>query len=265
MINNINEQDENNKFNNNMKIDNNNNNISETSDSNIEIEISNSNSMIEKSNEEKEGMVIEKEEILDKSLCEMCKTNKWKYTCPKCLMHTCSLICVKDHKKEFNCDGKRDKVKYVSMNEYNENNLRNDYYFLEDVARANDNASRDQNNDFRRNKLSQRKNAILKQAKRKDIILKFMPTGMKKSQINKIYYNIKAKEINWTAELIFPDSEKNIKLIKTRIKDNMKIKDIIKNCLSDREGNAMVRHNLNNYVEEKLENLKVFLKREETP
>jgi len=45
----------------------------------------------------------------------------------------------------------------------------------------------------------------------------------------------------------------------------MKIKDIIKNCLSEREGNAMTRHNLSNYVEEKLENLKVFMKREEIP
>jgi len=239
-------------------------------DTNIETEISNNNdnstSVMEhnENEEEEEGMIVEKEEVVDKSLCQICKTNKWKYTCPKCLMHTCSLVCVKTHKKDFNCDGKRDKVKYVSMNEYNENNLRNDYYFLEDVARANDNAYREQN-DFRKNKLSQRKNTILKQAKKKNIILKFMPTGMKKSQINKIYYNIKAKEMNWTVELNFPDSEKKIKLIRTRIKDNMKIKDIIKNCLSEREGNAMTRHNLSNYVEEKLENLKVFMKREEIP
>jgi len=86
----------------------------------------NDSSMIGNDNEEiEEGMIIEKEEVIDKSLCQMCKTNKWKYTCPKCLMHTCSLPCVKSHKKEYNCDGKRDKVKYVAMNDYNENNLRN--------------------------------------------------------------------------------------------------------------------------------------------
>jgi len=100
-------------------------------DTNIETEISNNNdnstSVMEhnENEEEEEGMIVEKEEVVDKSLCQICKTNKWKYTCPKCLMHTCSLVCVKTHKKDFNCDGKRDKVKYVSMNEYNENNLRN--------------------------------------------------------------------------------------------------------------------------------------------
>ncbi|ORX52996.1 hypothetical protein BCR36DRAFT_324107 [Piromyces finnis] len=218
--------------------------------------------------EEEEGMIVEEEtqptETIDKSLCQICKTNKWKYTCPKCSIHTCSLPCVKAHKKDFDCDGKRDKVKYVAMNVYNENNLRNDYYFLEDVARANDNANREQN-DFRRNKQTQKKIAILKQAKKKDIILKFMPTGMKKSQINKIYFNIKAKEINWTIELNFPDSEKKVKLIRTRIRDNMKIIDILNNCLCEKEGNAMTRHNLNNYINEKTENLKVFMKREETP
>jgi len=251
--------------------------MNKSNEEEISNSLKNENSMIEKEmgeiknekieDEEEEGIIMEdiqSTELIDKSLCEMCKVNKWKYTCPKCLMHTCSLPCVKGHKKELNCDGKRDKVKYVSMNEYNENNLRNDYYFLEDVARANDNANREQN-DFRRNKHSQKKNAILKQARKKDIILKFMPTGMKKSQINKIYYNIKAKEINWTVELNFPDSEKKLKLIRTRIKDNMKIKDIINNCLCEKEGNAMTRHNLSNYIEEKIENLKVFLKREEIP
>jgi len=241
-----------------MKVE---NEISTTTDLGTE----NDSSMIENDNEEiEEGMIIEEEEVFDKSLCQMCKTNKWKYTCPKCLMHTCSLPCVKSHKKEFSCDGKRDKVKYVAMNDYNENNLRNDYYFLEDVARANDNANREQN-DFRKIKLSQKKMAILKQAKKKNIILKFMPIGMKKSQINRIYFNIKAKEINWTVELNFPDSEKKLKLIRTRIRDNMKIKDIINNCLCEKEGNAMTRHNLSNYIGFDIENLKVFQKREEIP
>ncbi|ORX64631.1 hypothetical protein BCR32DRAFT_251011 [Anaeromyces robustus] len=172
----------------------------ENEDSVIEKELGEINEDIENENDEnddeeegEEKMIMEDIQLvepIDKSLCEMCKINKWKYTCPKCLIHTCSLPCVKAHKKELNCDGKRDKVKYISMNEYNENNLRNDYYFLEDVARANDNANREQN-DFRRNKHSQKKNVILKQARKKDIILKFMPIGMKKSQINKIYYNIK--------------------------------------------------------------------------
>jgi len=45
----------------------------------------------------------------------------------------------------------------------------------------------------------------------------------------------------------------------------MKIKDIINNCLCEKEGNAMTRHNLSNYIDINIENLNVFLKREETP
>jgi len=45
----------------------------------------------------------------------------------------------------------------------------------------------------------------------------------------------------------------------------MKIKDIIANCFSEKEGNAMTRHNLNNYIDEKIENLKIFMKKEEVP
>jgi len=53
--------------------------------------------------------------------------------------------------------------------------------------------------------------------------------------------------------------------ISNRIRDNMKIKDIINNCLCEKEGNAMTRHNLSNYIGYDIENLKVFVKREEIP
>jgi len=114
----------------------NNESQSETITSNVEVSIDIDSTMTDTNNEDKEegevdeeeGMIVEETqptEIVDKSLCQICKINKWKYTCPKCSIHTCSLPCVKTHKKEFDCDGKRDKVKYVAMNDYNENNLRN--------------------------------------------------------------------------------------------------------------------------------------------
>lgn len=47
--------------------------------------------------------------------CEVCGTTKAKYTCPKCEVRTCSLGCVKLHKKELDCDGIRDKTKFIPL------------------------------------------------------------------------------------------------------------------------------------------------------
>lgn len=47
--------------------------------------------------------------------CEVCGGAQAKYTCPKCEVRTCSLDCVKIHKKELSCDGIRDKTKFVPL------------------------------------------------------------------------------------------------------------------------------------------------------
>lgn len=63
------------------------------------------------------------EEIEQAKKCQMCKTADWKYTCPRCLTHTCSLACVQQHKSEADCSGIRDKTAYVPMRQYNESNM----------------------------------------------------------------------------------------------------------------------------------------------
>lgn len=55
--------------------------------------------------------------------CEICHSTDWKYTCPRCLIHTCSVSCVKKHKLETQCSGERDKTSYVPLKEYNESNM----------------------------------------------------------------------------------------------------------------------------------------------
>ena len=63
---------------------------------------------IEKSDEEKYC-----EDIIEspKILCEICKKEEYKYNCPRCLIKTCSVKCVKAHKKKFGCDGEKDKFR----------------------------------------------------------------------------------------------------------------------------------------------------------
>jgi len=45
----------------------------------------------------------------------VCGVKEAKYRCPGCETSTCSLTCVKEHKKELKCDGIRKKVAYVPV------------------------------------------------------------------------------------------------------------------------------------------------------
>lgn len=76
------------------------------------------------------------------SKCEMCNQNEYKYKCPRCLIKTCSLACCRQHKLEQNCNGERDKTKFVDKEEFDERLLLSDYRFLEEQSRLVDNFQR---------------------------------------------------------------------------------------------------------------------------
>lgn len=54
--------------------------------------------------------------------CEVCGI-KAQYTCPKCEVRTCSLTCVNIHKKELECDGIRDKTKFIPLTSFTDLDL----------------------------------------------------------------------------------------------------------------------------------------------
>lgn len=55
----------------------------------------------------------------------MCAKNEAKYTCPRCEVKTCCLECVKIHKKELDCNGLRDKVKFKRLKNFDNIDLLN--------------------------------------------------------------------------------------------------------------------------------------------
>ncbi|CAG8435417.1 979_t:CDS:2 [Funneliformis mosseae] len=73
--------------------------------------------------------------------CQNCD-NVWKYKCPRCNFHSCSLDCCKIHKEKYSCNGIRSKVEFVPIEQYGYKNLMSDYVFLEDVSRTIDSAHR---------------------------------------------------------------------------------------------------------------------------
>jgi hypothetical protein len=48
----------------------------------------------------------------------MCEEHNAIYTCPRCERKTCSLPCARRHRKEFDCNGIRDRAKYIPVKEF---------------------------------------------------------------------------------------------------------------------------------------------------
>jgi hypothetical protein len=55
--------------------------------------------------------------------CEQCGSAESKYTCPGCQHRTCSLACVKQHKAASACSGKRDRLAFVPLKDFDDRNL----------------------------------------------------------------------------------------------------------------------------------------------
>ena len=64
--------------------------------------------------------------------CGICGESAAKYKCPGCLVHTCSLPCVKQHKNTSGCSGQRDKTAFVAMKELTDLNMLSGRYMVGD-------------------------------------------------------------------------------------------------------------------------------------
>ncbi|XP_017492707.1 PREDICTED: box C/D snoRNA protein 1-like [Rhagoletis zephyria] len=84
----------------------------------------------------------QKSAFKEKQHCIICSANPPKYTCPKCGMKTCSLNCCLAHKKEFSCNGVRDRLSFVPLKSYSEHNFQSDCKFLDEISEAVNTSSR---------------------------------------------------------------------------------------------------------------------------
>jgi len=67
-----------------------------------------------------------------KDRCMMCQLPS-KYTCPRCSLKTCSLICVNNHKTTYNCSGKPLESVFVDKKSLDVNVIKNDLKLLTKV------------------------------------------------------------------------------------------------------------------------------------
>ena len=169
-------------------------------------------------------------------LCEVCKINAFKYKCPKCSKKTCSLICVKEHKKNLNCSGHKEKFSISSnLNEYGDKELYEDIKFLNEGISVSNKSSKkiynllDDEEAREKEKKNKYKRKILK--KIRNINLHCSPMIMTRFSQNQTFVNFKDKTVFWTIKLniITTDSKKFEHIFKETFDDlQYTLSDIIK-------------------------------------
>ncbi|KAH9492572.1 Box C/D snoRNA protein 1 [Bulinus truncatus] len=152
-----------------------------------------------------------KEGCLKRKLaCELCSNAEAIYTCPGCELKTCSLQCVKEHKKRLGCSGERSKAAFVDKSEYGEGHLLNDYRFLEDTNRKLYGFKSLQ--DYRHGTFINRRTKFLNTAAyKRGIKLHMLSQALTKHKNNTSFYTIKSDLILWHIEWHFVSSNASIK------------------------------------------------------
>lgn len=186
-------------------------------------------------------------------MCEVCDKNQSKYTCPKCEVRFCSLMCSKIHKKELECDGIRDKTKYIPLKKMTPMDFMNDYYFLEEATTftkvkiftltklinlvfnlLNILIKEIKTNRSVKNvkKINHKFFKLKKAAMARNVKLYFVNTSLSKRRKNLSSYNAKENVIVWNVEFNFLNAD-----FKTSVKveENAKIQEVIKNILDKNE------------------------------
>ncbi|XP_012269747.2 box C/D snoRNA protein 1 [Athalia rosae] len=207
--------------------------------------------------------------------CEVCGRKNAKYTCPKCEVRTCSLDCVKIHKKELSCDGIRDKTKYVHIKEFTDLDILSDYRLLEEVGRSVDSFQRDPSKKYTRERdLPVHLHKLKTAANQRDTRLEFLPQNFTRHKENTTYYKWKTRELFWRVEWIFPQAE-NMKHIETRVLESERLstllervldplaeKDVSNDTIEVMNLKIMHRDRLQYYRAAGLNNIKILLKAE---
>ncbi|EFN81051.1 box C/D snoRNA protein 1 [Harpegnathos saltator] len=209
--------------------------------------------------------------------CEVCGATKAKYTCPKCEVRTCSLVCVNVHKRELKCDGIRDKTKFVSLKSFTDLDLLSDYRLLEEIGKTIDTCKRNPEKKYVRQgvPLPLYLHKLKAAAFSKRTILLFMPQNFSRRKANTTYLNWKTNELFWRIEWIFPQAD-NIKWTMKKVLDTTRISTLIDEILDPTvsladnvditELNVKLSKNLSDklqfYKSAGLNNIKVLLKAE---
>lgn len=149
-------------------------------------------------------------------LCSICFTNIPIYTCPRCNCHTCSLACVKIHKKRAACSGIRNPASYLKSSELaTPASIDQDYNFITKVQRDIEKAEDDIVE--RGVKLIPTRNGKNAHASKPKLEIEYeacgvtvikAPIGLSRSKQNKTHWDNRHKCIMWTVEWVLQNDQR---------------------------------------------------------
>ncbi|KAG1110096.1 hypothetical protein G6F42_015442 [Rhizopus arrhizus] len=216
---------------------------------------------------------LTEEEIKKAKLCQICQEKDWIYTCPRCLTHTCSLKCVKQHKKEAPCSGERDKTAYVPLQKYTETHMMSDYTYLEDVSRQSDNITRSRmetNRDPKVKSAENRAKAFSKVANQLGIHYSSLPVGMSRNKLNQSNYSKNLKQIFWSIEVNFCFNGKKERYLEHSFPQIKPFSAFFENLLlaenpQGRGAYSTIRHQVKLFIDAGIDQFNIALKKEKSP
>ncbi|XP_042858468.1 box C/D snoRNA protein 1-like [Penaeus japonicus] len=186
----------------------------------------------------------EKDSIIASRLgmCSVCAHTAAKYTCPRCGVKTCSLTCVKSHKKDAGgCSGVRDKTVMVLKDEMDNLTLLSDYRFLEEI----DHKLEDNQRHPLRRYIAPRPTKgkpdlpfflsnLRNEAAKRGTTLKFVPNHFSKHKENTTRYIAKEGIIRWHIKWVFHQAD--ITFTKTQVDENTPIITLLARYMEPNDG-----------------------------
>lgn len=197
-------------------------------------------------------------------LCSICYVNEHKYKCPACGVKTCSIDCVKRHKRQTECTGLADQSKFIPKKTLaeDESHINRDYNFLLNVGRqihvgkgdiknsaknifkraaGGGNQNRNKRPKFNSNEEQKPEDSrveCVKKAfsqdpltviKRNNTMIIQLPQGMHRATSNKTGYDKKAGSFIWTIEWVVIDNsgKERARFVSYRLKEHLLLRDAV--------------------------------------
>jgi len=183
--------------------------------------------------------------------CEVCDKNEARYACPKCEVKTCAVACVQIHKRELNCDGIRDRTKYMPLSEMTEREFLSDYCFLEECTRYAENRKKDLSKHYtnHQRQLPVPIYRMRQEALKRGIQLQFLLPHFTRHKENSTYLNWKLHRFYWHIEWLFThtDTESTLpttRFVDTRCDENQSLSDVLQKYLDLKEETAREQRKL---------------------
>lgn len=153
-----------------------------------------------------DGLGKSQDDIDEARTCQECHSNVSIYQCPGCNFRTCSLKCCKEHKRRLGCNGKRNRSTFLPLGQMNDNTIKNDYFFLEEVLNTIPRAKRTKiETSAASQPMSKKFRKLKKQAEKSGITLQIMPAIMTRHKNNSSWYSVPRDEITWKVEVsVYP-------------------------------------------------------------